>query len=163
MVKKIIIIKYSYHGVIGLAIRISRSTWRTVHQSKSCLLPKGYWRWGTCIIQSGGHIYQTYCVFLLHLWTKLRFPKTFHPLPLFRSGGSEDGEQWAHQPEGGRTGWLSGAIQDQKAHSSQQTDESLLWTAGESATQLLLLKKSDLYFHCYAGSLSRLLSEVNRP
>lgn len=48
------------------------------------------------------------------------------------SGGSEDGEQWAYQPEGGRAGWLSGTVQDQTAYSSQQTDESLLWTAGES-------------------------------
>lgn len=45
------------------------------------------------------------------------------------AGGSEDRE-WPHQPESGGAGWLSGAVQDQEAHSTEQADEGLLREAG---------------------------------
>lgn len=108
----------------------------------------------TCIAHAGSRVLPSFLCFLTYLFaSNLIFCKL---LFFFLSGGREDREQWTHQPEGGRAGWLSGAIQDQKAHSSQQTDESLLWTAGEAATQfILLLKISYLQMYCNAGSLNR--------
>ena len=98
--------------------------------------------------------------FTMLLLVSLLFAITFCKLVF--SGGSEDWEQWAHQPEGGRAGWLSGAVQDQKAHSSQQTDESLLWTAGETvATLVLVCKRSSSQNQKYMFFLLHLVLFMN--
>lgn len=46
------------------------------------------------------------------------------------AGGSKDRE-WSHQPQGCRAGWFCGSVQNQKAYTTQQTHEGLLWTTGE--------------------------------
>uniref|UniRef100_M4ALP8 Small ubiquitin-related modifier 3 n=1 Tax=Xiphophorus maculatus TaxID=8083 RepID=M4ALP8_XIPMA len=48
----------------------------------------------------------------------------------FVAGRSEDGER-PHQPEGSRSGWISGPVQDQEAHSAQQTHEGVLRKTGK--------------------------------
>lgn len=49
---------------------------------------------------------------------------------LFVAGRSEDGER-PHQPQGSWSGWLGGTVQNQKAHSTQQTNEGVLRKTGE--------------------------------
>lgn len=50
-------------------------------------------------------------------------------LPYF-SGISQDGKQRAHKSEGSRSGWICGAVQDQKTHAAHQTHEGLLRETG---------------------------------
>lgn len=47
----------------------------------------------------------------------------------FSAGGSQDWER-SHQPQGCGTGWFSGPVQNQEAHTPQQTNEGILWTTG---------------------------------
>lgn len=46
------------------------------------------------------------------------------------TGRRKDGGQRTHKLEGRRSGWVGGAVQDQKAHAAQQTHESLLRQTG---------------------------------
>lgn len=52
------------------------------------------------------------------------------------AGGSKDWER-SHQPEGCRTGWLGGPVQNQTAHTPQQTNEGILWTTGNPGASTL--------------------------
>lgn len=65
---------------------------------------------------------------------------------LISAGGSQDRE-WSHQPKGCRAGWFCGSVQNQKAHTSQQTHEGLLWTTGEFTAEANLSQCANSPLH----------------
>lgn len=65
----------------------------------------------------------------------------------FIAGGCEDWK-WPHQFESGRSGWICGPVQNQKAHPPQQTDESILRKTGETSAWAPVILRSALVKHC---------------
>lgn len=68
----------------------------------------------------------------------LIFSFSLHP-----AGSSQDRRQRTHKPEGSRSGWVSSTVQDQKAHATHQTHESLLRETGGHDTVIVQLNN-----HC---------------
>lgn len=65
----------------------------------------------------------------------------------FISGGREDWK-WPHQFESGRSGWICGPVQNQKAHPPQQTDEGILRKTGETSAWAPVILRSAHMKHC---------------
>ena len=62
------------------------------------------------------------------------------------AGGSKDWE-WSHQPQGCRARWVGGPVQNQKAHTPQQTNEGVLRTTGELKDQMSAFSYPTLQQH----------------
>lgn len=70
-------------------------------------------------------------------------------MTVFVAGRSKDGER-PHQPQGSWSGRVSRTVQNQKAHSTQQTNEGILRKTG---TVGLKQKPLDLlYTHFFLGT-----------
>lgn len=89
------------------------------------------------------------------LWTNF-------PLWGFISAGGSQDREWSHQPQGCRAGWFCGSVQNQKAHTPQQTHEGLLWTTGESTAEVnlrqcvlkaLYMQSSPFLLWCFSQGL----------
>lgn len=118
--------------------------WRTMWLERK-LLP-----WCVCVCVRLRHfslIKTTPFVFII----KLSFISIFYTLHIFISGRREDWK-WPHQLESGRSGWICGPVQNQKAHPPQQTDEGILWKTGEtSAWASVILRSAYTMKHCTLG------------
>jgi len=68
-------------------------------------------------------------ILVKHLFTLCMYDNNC--ISLFTSGGCENRE-WPHKSESSWAGWLSGSVQNQEAHTPQQTDESILWETGKT-------------------------------